>query len=108
MAGLFGDVPGVPAGNSFTSRREAADAGVHRPLQAGISGGSQTGAESIVVPGGYEDDEDHGETDHLHRPSSGAPLKQRVLGQRVQSFDESIHKVQGEQALTERTKSYEP
>jgi putative restriction endonuclease len=31
-------------------------------LQAGISGGSQTGAESIVVSGGYEDDEDHGDT----------------------------------------------
>jgi putative restriction endonuclease len=62
LAGVFGAIPGVPVGSSFASRREAADAGVHRPLQGGISGGSQTGAESIVVSGGYEDDEDHGDT----------------------------------------------
>jgi predicted restriction endonuclease len=33
---------------------------VHRPLQAGIAGTQATGAESIVVSGGYEDDEDNG------------------------------------------------
>lgn len=37
------------------------DAGVHRPLQAGICGPAATGAESIVISGGYEDDEDHGD-----------------------------------------------
>jgi putative restriction endonuclease len=62
VAGIFGAITGVPAGSAFASRREAADSGVHRPLQAGISGGAATGAESIVVSGGYEDDEDHGET----------------------------------------------
>jgi putative restriction endonuclease len=62
VAGVFGAIPGVPVGSAFASRREAANAGVHRPLQAGISGGAQSGAESIVVPGGYEDDEDRGET----------------------------------------------
>jgi putative restriction endonuclease len=59
---VFGAIPDVPVGSAFGSRRAAADAGVHRPLQAGISGGAQTGAESIVVSGGYEDDEDHGDT----------------------------------------------
>jgi len=38
-----------------------ADAGVHRHRQAGISGSSSEGADSIVLSGGYEDDEDHGD-----------------------------------------------
>jgi putative restriction endonuclease len=45
----------------FTSRAEVATAGVHRPLQAGISGSADEGADSIVVSGGYEDDEDYGD-----------------------------------------------
>jgi putative restriction endonuclease len=59
---VFGEIPGVPVGASFATRRAVADAGVHRPLQAGICGGAKTGAESIVVSGGYEDDEDYGDT----------------------------------------------
>jgi putative restriction endonuclease len=42
------------------TRRELANAGVHKPLQHGISGASAEGADSIVVIGGYEDDEDYG------------------------------------------------
>jgi putative restriction endonuclease len=34
---------------------------VHRPLQHGISGAAHEGADSIVVSGGYEDDEDYGD-----------------------------------------------
>ena len=33
---------------------------MHKPLIAGISGGAREGADSIVVSGGYEDDEDYG------------------------------------------------
>ena len=57
----FGDLPEIPVGTPFTSRRALLDAGVHRQLQAGIAGGAYTGAESIVVSGGYEDDEDYGD-----------------------------------------------
>ncbi|MEW1913637.1 YDG/SRA domain-containing protein [Kitasatospora sp. NPDC085895] len=57
----FGPVPGVPMGREFDTREDAAEAGVHRPLQAGICGTEEHGAESIVVSGGYEDDEDHGD-----------------------------------------------
>lgn len=57
----FGAIPGVTAGQEFDSREAAAEAGVHRPLQAGICGTAAHGAESIVVSGGYEDDEDHGD-----------------------------------------------
>jgi putative restriction endonuclease len=34
---------------------------VHRPLEHGISGAAAEGADSIVVSGGYEDDEDYGD-----------------------------------------------
>lgn len=57
---IFGEIPGYPEGSVFSSRRELANAGLHRPLQAGISGGAHEGAESIVVSGGYEDDRDDG------------------------------------------------
>jgi putative restriction endonuclease len=45
---------------SFASRRELYDAGIHRALQAGIVGLASTGAESIVLSGGYVDDQDLG------------------------------------------------
>jgi putative restriction endonuclease len=60
MARHFGAIPGVAAGASYPDRRAVATANVHRPLQAGISGGEREGADSIVVSGGYEDDEDYG------------------------------------------------
>lgn len=58
---VIGEVPGVQVGQKFQSRREAHEAGVHRPLQAGICGTKAAGAESICVSGGYKDDEDHGD-----------------------------------------------
>jgi putative restriction endonuclease len=57
----YGHIPGEPVGTLYPSRRELADAGVHRPLQAGISGSSIEPADSIVLSGGYEDDEDYGD-----------------------------------------------
>jgi putative restriction endonuclease len=58
---VFGHIPGNPVGSWFENRAELADAGVHRHRQAGISGSSSQGADSIVLSGGYEDDEDHGD-----------------------------------------------
>jgi predicted restriction endonuclease len=60
LGAQIGEIVGVPIGTIFTSRREVADAGVHRALEAGIVGTAATGAESVVISGGYEDDEDHG------------------------------------------------
>ncbi|WP_316522641.1 YDG/SRA domain-containing protein [Kitasatospora brasiliensis] len=57
----YGYVPGIDVGLIFASRRELSEAKVHRPLQAGICGTAEFGAESIVVSGGYEDDEDYGD-----------------------------------------------
>jgi putative restriction endonuclease len=55
----YGEIPNYPPGSAFINRRDLATSGVHRPLQGGICGG-QDGAESIVVSGGYVDDEDYG------------------------------------------------
>ena len=57
---IRGEVPGIPEGTTFRSRQEAFDLEVHRQLQAGIAGTAARGAESVVVSGGYEDDEDYG------------------------------------------------
>jgi len=60
MARFFGTPDGVQPGQYFADRRELHEAFVHRPLQAGISGTGSDGADSIVVSGGYVDDEDYG------------------------------------------------
>lgn len=57
----FGEIKGVDVGTEFASRAELAASGIHKPTQAGISGSSTKGADSIVVSGGYEDDEDYGD-----------------------------------------------
>ena len=61
MARHFGPPDGVAVGDIFPDRAALAIAGVHLPRQAGISGGETDGADSIVVSGGYEDDEDYGD-----------------------------------------------
>jgi putative restriction endonuclease len=58
---IFGEIEGVTVGTEFASRAELAAAGIHKPTQAGISGSTVEGADSIVVSGGYEDDEDYGD-----------------------------------------------
>jgi putative restriction endonuclease len=60
VARRFGEIPGNPPGTAYVDRRGLADAGVHKPLQHGISGAGAEGADPIVVSGGYEDDEDYG------------------------------------------------
>jgi putative restriction endonuclease len=56
----IGELPNAAPGLTFASRRELYDAGVHRALQAGIVGSASSGAESIVLSGGYVDDQDLG------------------------------------------------
>ena len=57
-AGVIGAPPDVAVGTVFPNRKAVRDAGIHRPLQAGICGTGETGAESIVLNGRYEDDVD--------------------------------------------------
>ena len=58
---IYGAVEGVGVGDTFDTRAELRRAGLHRPLINGISGSGEAGAESIVLSGGYVDDEDHGD-----------------------------------------------
>lgn len=61
MSRHFGEIPGYGPGSVFENRQHLAKAGVHKPLQAGISGAQDEGADSIVLSGGYEDDKDLGD-----------------------------------------------
>lgn len=58
---IFNHTSPYPEGSCFASRAELSRAGLHRPLVAGISGHGREGAESLVLSGGYEDDQDSGE-----------------------------------------------
>ncbi|QIN80589.1 HNH endonuclease [Rubrobacter marinus] len=80
----FGQIPGYPEGTTFDSRAELSEAGVHRPLMAGISGNARDGADSIVLSGGYEDDKDLGDeivyTGHGGRdPRTGVQVSDQAL-----------------------------
>lgn len=84
MARIFGEIAGFPEGTEFPDRPALTDAGVHRPPQGGISGGEQEGADSIVVSGGYEDEEDYGDviiyTGHGGRdPATGKQIADQEL-----------------------------
>ena len=87
----FGEIEGVPAGTNFPTRRALADAGVHRPLEAGICGGQEEGAESILLNGGYEDDEDYG-TEIIYTGHGG-----RDITTKKQTADQEL--VHGNKAL---------
>jgi hypothetical protein len=65
---MFGHIEGVKSGQIFKDRKALYVAGIHKQLQAGIWGG-QTGAVSIVLSGGYEDDID--EMDYVYYTGQG-------------------------------------
>lgn len=80
----FGHPPGVQVGDTFESRASLKAAGVHRQTRAGIAGSEREGAESIVVSGGYVDDEDYGDfiiyTGHGGRDeTTGRQMKDQEL-----------------------------
>lgn len=58
LPSVFGEIPGYPEGSHFESREALRQAGLHRHLQAGISGSPDDGADAIIVSGGYPDDRD--------------------------------------------------
>lgn len=57
MTRIFGPIEDVVVGSVYKTREELREAGIHMPLQGGISGNASEGAESIVLSGGYPDDE---------------------------------------------------
>ena len=85
------DLPGIQPGARFETRRQLYDAGVHRALQAGIVGSGVTGAESIVLSGGYADDEDYGDliiyTGHGGRdPEAGRQIEDQTFTRQNQAL----------------------
>jgi hypothetical protein len=64
----YGHLPGIDVGQIFKDRKELSQKRIHGPTQAGIWG-SQTGACSIVLSGGYEDDID--ELDFIYYTGQG-------------------------------------
>ncbi|KAF9432920.1 E3 ubiquitin-protein ligase uhrf1, partial [Entomortierella beljakovae] len=70
-----GPIPGVPVGSSWRFRINVAEAGVHRPPVAGISGKAATGAVSIVLAAGYPEDKDEG-LEFTYTGAGGRELKE--------------------------------
>ncbi|KAL3529057.1 hypothetical protein ACH5RR_008379 [Cinchona calisaya] len=80
---------GVLVGQCFANRHKSRQWGVHRPLVCGISGQSNVGAQSVVLSGGYVDDEDHGEW-FLYTGSGGRDLSGNKRTNKDQSFDQEF------------------
>lgn len=59
---IFGHIPGIAEGSTFASYEEMNKAKIHAQTQAGISGSQNEGADSIIISGGYEDDQDYWDT----------------------------------------------
>ena len=51
--------PGYLGGDVVAPEDPGLREGVHRPPVAGIAGKAKVGSQSIVLAGGYEDDEDN-------------------------------------------------
>ena len=79
---VFGSIAGIAPGHEFANRLELWGAGVHRQTQAGISARQGGAAESIVLSGGYEDDEDFGSVIiYTGRGGRSAETNQQVTDQ---------------------------
>ncbi|XP_075554830.1 E3 ubiquitin-protein ligase UHRF1-like [Dermacentor variabilis] len=72
-ANHFGALPNVPVGSLWKFRLQVSESGCHRPPVGGIHGRESDGAYSIVLSGGYEDDQDDGEQ-FLYTGSGGRDL----------------------------------
>ncbi|KAM5573716.1 E3 ubiquitin-protein ligase ORTHRUS 2 [Rosa sericea] len=96
----FGPIPaendpernqGVMVGECWEDRLECRQWGAHFPHVSGIAGQSNHGAQSVVLSGGYLDDEDHGEW-FLYTGSGGRDLSGNKRTNKDQSFDQTFEK----------------
>ena len=74
---VFGSIPGYKVGATFPDRAALAKSGIHKPTQAGISGSQLQGADSNVLSGGYEDDEDYGDVT-IYTGQGGRQIDERA------------------------------
>ncbi|XP_050375965.1 E3 ubiquitin-protein ligase ORTHRUS 2-like [Argentina anserina] len=82
---------GVLVGECWEDRLECRQWGAHFPHVAGIAGQANHGAQSVVLSGGYLDDEDHGEW-FLYTGSGGRDLSGNKRTNKDQSFDQTFEK----------------
>lgn len=75
---VFGEIAGQPIGSTYANRPAVAAAGVHQLQMQGIAGNRREGCVSIVLNGGYDTDEDHGET-IIYTGSGGQDPKRRGI-----------------------------
>ncbi|KAM5568364.1 E3 ubiquitin-protein ligase ORTHRUS 2-like [Rosa sericea] len=80
---------GVLVGRTWQYRMECRQWGIHRSVVAGISGQSRHGAQSVVLSGGYEDDEDHGEW-FIYTGSGGKDLSGNKRTNKEHSKDQEF------------------
>jgi E3 ubiquitin-protein ligase UHRF1 len=89
----FGDIPGVPVGTWWETREDCSNDAIHAPWVAGISG-SDKGAYSVALSGGYEDDIDMGDyftfTGSGGRALKGTKTNPKNLRTAPQSSDQSF------------------
>ncbi|KAM7471582.1 hypothetical protein LguiA_009765 [Lonicera macranthoides] len=83
---------GVLVGECWKDRMECRQWGAHNPHVAGIGGQQKHGAQSVVISGGYEDDEDHGEW-FLYTGSGGRDLGGNKRTNKIQSSDQTFKKL---------------
>ncbi|XP_015577714.1 E3 ubiquitin-protein ligase ORTHRUS 2 isoform X1 [Ricinus communis] len=79
-------------GDTWEDRFQCRQRGAHFPHVPGILGQSEHGAQSVVLSGGCQDDEDHGEW-FLYTGSGGRDLRGNKRTNKGQSFDQKIEKL---------------
>ncbi len=76
---MIGHIEGVRVGQIFTDRRALHDANVHRGLRQGIA----SDGSSIVLAGGYIDDEDEGEIIIYMGEGGKDPISTRQISDQI-------------------------
>ncbi|XP_043230631.1 histone-lysine N-methyltransferase family member SUVH9-like [Amphibalanus amphitrite] len=106
---VYGAIPGVAVGTWWQTRLECCADGIHRPTVAGIHSGP-SGAYSIALSGGYEDDLDWGEcftyTGEGGRDLKGTAAQPKNLRTAPQSKNQEL--TRGNLALTKNVETRTP
>ncbi|XP_067935993.1 uncharacterized protein [Watersipora subatra] len=107
---VYGSIEGVVPGTWWETRMECSRDGVHRPTVAGIHGNTETGAYSIALSGGYEDNVDLGDcftyTGEGGRDLKGTRANPKNLRTAAQSKDQTL--TRGNLALSQSVKTQNP
>ncbi|KXS15837.1 hypothetical protein M427DRAFT_56407 [Gonapodya prolifera JEL478] len=106
----YGAIPGIPYFKTWEYRADCGRDGIHRMIVGGIHGDEETGAYSVALSGGYEDDVDLGEaftyTGQGGRDLSGTKENPKNLRTGEQSKDQEL--IRGNLALYQSVKTKNP